>query len=177
MSSLIKEIKTIWEFEGGIVFEQFVRWDGARTSFEEIRKNMANAKGYVFKRLKRFLVLDNDTRIFIPVKEIPHILPDRTGVLVIFEEKPSKLNCSEEACFFECPNNAAIYNADGSLRFQLQSPYGIGSYIGAVHHTVLQDYPDSLGVLVGSIGHQPEWLCSIDSNSPKLIPTGKWIRY
>ncbi|MGF6668791.1 hypothetical protein [Pseudomonas monsensis] len=177
MKQLIKEVRTIWEFEGGAGFEQFVRWDGTRTSFDEIKKSMANTKNLALKGFKRLLILDDDVEISIPVEEIPHILSNRTGVLVIFEEKPTKLSCSIAPWFFECPNNAAIYNADGSLRFQLQSPYGIGSYIGAVHHSASQNYPESLGVLVGSLGHQPEWLCSIDPNSPKLIPTGKWVRY
>lgn len=177
MSYLIDEVRTRWEFDSGLLFEQYVRWDGECTSFDETKKNMVYAQKHVVVSFKRVLVLDDGAEVVIPINETPHILPDRTGVLVVFN-KVSPTSCSPEfPWFFNSPNNAAIYNADGSLRFQLQSAHGEGSYIGAVHYAPAPNHPDALGVLVGSVGHDPEWLYLVDPNNPKLIPTGKWIRY
>ncbi|WP_445178645.1 hypothetical protein [Pseudomonas sp. McL0111] len=177
MSYLIDEVRTRWEFDSGLLLEQYVRWDGECTSFDETKKIMVYAQKHVVVSFKRVLVLDGGAEVVIPINETPHILPDRTGVLVVFNKVPSASCCPESPWFFNFPNNAAIYNGDGSLRFQLQSAHGKGSYIGAVHYAPEPNHPDALGVLVGSVDHNPEWLYLVDPNNSKLIPTGKWIRY
>ncbi|MFJ2711180.1 hypothetical protein ACIOZM_09830 [Pseudomonas sp. NPDC087346] len=177
MTALINKIITVLELENGVVFERFVRWDGVRTCFEDIKKYILCSGKYEVIKRRQYLVLDNGAEVEIPVHEVLNLLPDRTGVLVVFAEEPSKFNCPEFPWFFNFPNNAAIYNADGSLRFQLQSSHGEGSYIGAVHYAAMPNNPDALGVLVGSVGHDPEWLYLVGPNSLKLIPTGKWVRY
>lgn len=177
MTQLISEVRTKWEFDDGVLFEQFVSWDGTSTNFNDTKNNVLYAQEHVVVRFERYLVLENGVELRLPVSDMPYILEDRTGVLVLFDEKPSKFDTPEFPWFFNCPDNAAIYNADGSLRFQLQSSHGIGSYIGAVHRTATPENPNALGVLVGTLGHDPEWLYLVDPDSPKLIPTGKWIRY
>jgi len=177
VTQLISEVRTRWKLDDGVVFEEFVRWDGACTSFDEQKNNMLYKQKHVVISFERLLVLDGGFEISIPVHETPYLLSDRTGVLVVFEQEPSKFNCPEAPWFFDFPNNAAIYNADGSLRFQLHNPEGEGSYIGAVHYAAMPNHPDALGVLVGTVGHDPEWLYLVDCNSPEIISTGKWIRY
>ncbi|MFJ2285192.1 hypothetical protein ACIOUF_02295 [Pseudomonas iridis] len=177
MNQLISEIRTKWEFDDGLLFEQFVRWDGACTSFDDTKNNMLYAQKHAVVRFERYLVFENGVELRFLVSEMPYILPDRTGVLVVFSEMPSKFGMSEFPWFFNYPNNAAIYNSDSSLRFQLKSAHGVGSYIGTVHYTAAPGNPNALGVLIGTVGHDPEWLYLVDPNNPDLIPTGKWIRY
>jgi len=177
VNQLISEIRAMWEFDDGLLFEGFRRWDGTSTSFEDTKRNLLYALEHVVVGFEQYLVLENGVEVRLPVHETAYILEDRTGVLVVFNEKPSKFSTPEFPWFFNCPNNAAIYNADGSLRFQLESTHGTGSYIGAVHDAATPENPNALGVLVGTLGHDPEWLCLVDPESPQLKPTGKWIRY
>lgn len=44
MSLLISEIRTKWEFDDGLLFEQFVSWNGACTSFEDTKNIMLYAQ-------------------------------------------------------------------------------------------------------------------------------------
>jgi hypothetical protein len=69
-------------------------------------------------RLANILVLDDGTRVLMDTCARPKILRDRSGVIVISDESDSNHSLRH----FEAPNNAAIYNADGTLRFQLISP-------------------------------------------------------
>ena len=177
MMQLISEVRTRREFDDGQLLEQFVRWDGVCTGFDELKKNMIYAQEHRVVSVKQVLVLNSGVEISMPVHERLNLLPDRTGVLVVFDKEPSKFSCPEAPWFFGFPNNAAIYNADGSLRFQLYNPEGENSYIGAIHTGAMPDHPDTLGVLVGTVGHDPEWLYLVDCNSPEIISTGKWIRY
>ncbi|VVM41358.1 hypothetical protein [Pseudomonas fluorescens] len=177
MNDLISEVRTRGEFEDGQTFDEFVRWDGVSTSFEEQKRNMIYAQEHKVIGVRKALLLDSGVEVDVPINDPLNILPDRTGVLVVFGQTPSKFGGHKAPWFFGFPNNAAIYNADGSLRFQLDTHAGQGSYIGAIHGRVISDNPETLGVLVGTVGHDPEWLYLVDPSSPKLIPTGKWIRY
>lgn len=177
MNKLINEIKSRYKLDDGSVVDEFVCWNGGRTSFDERKSNMLYMQRHSAVNFERRLILDGGNEVIIPVYEEPYFLSDRTGVLIVFDERPSKFGRQDAPWFFGFPHNAAIYNADGALRFQLENPHGAGSYIGAVHYAVTPNNPPALGVLVGAVGHDPEWLYLVDPNSPKLIPTGKWIRY
>ncbi|HEX4552165.1 hypothetical protein [Pseudomonas sp.] len=177
MTVLINKVVTVVELDDGVVFERFVSWDGGCTSFEDVRKYILySEKRSVIKR-RQFLVLEGGVEVDIPILEVLNILPDRTGFLVVFEKEPSRFSVPVAPWFFSYPDNAAVYNSDGSLRFQLHNIYGQDGYIGAMHSGAIPDHPDKFGVLVGTVGHEPEWLYLVDPNSPELIFTGKWIRY
>ncbi|WP_166217426.1 hypothetical protein [Pseudomonas atagonensis] len=177
MIDLVVRIKNVVVHADGTVFESFYDWQGNSTDFEV---EMAQFKyGHVSKvvELRTYIVSDKGSEVLFSAAGIPCILPDRTGVLVVFDEKPSSLDSPDAPWFFAYPHNAAIFNVDGTLRFQLYNPNGKGSYIGAIHSGAMPEHPDTLGVLIGTVGHEPEWLYLVDSETPKLIPTGKWIRY
>jgi hypothetical protein len=70
------------------------------------------------KEIETALMLDDGTYIPLSFTELAHILPDRTGVLVIFT--PGRYTRPDGSDVFPSPNNAAIYNADGSLRCQVR---------------------------------------------------------
>jgi hypothetical protein len=89
------------------------------------------------------LELSDDTRTILSTTEIAHILPDRTGVLVLFDSnKPAPAR----SVHFVAPNNAAIFNADGSLRFQLKNPWGEEGTFRAVVQNHRSDGSVELGV-------------------------------
>lgn len=179
MTALINAIQKFIHCSDGTVFSEKRSLRNNSIDFEAWAFERKHIERYPIVSIKQLLILDDDREIPIPMHEVLVILPDRTGVLAIFGQEPSKFSESKvNPWFFEFPNNAAIYNADGSLRFQLKIPLGIGDYIGVVHTgTMPNKYKDNLGVLVGTIGHDPEWLCAVDPNDPYLIATGQWVRY
>ena len=64
--------------------------------------------------------------------DLPHLLPNRTGVLIVFA---SSTPLPHASVHFLPPHNAAVINADGSLRFQLKNPCGDeGSFRTVVSH-------------------------------------------
>jgi hypothetical protein len=121
--------------------------------------------------------LEDEERIRLPFKTLPWILPDRTGVLVWFEE--GEYTNPDGTDVFPKPNNAAIYNADGSLRFQLRFPVGdCSGRIGGVHSGSMPDrFKGMMGVVAGSAHGTPEWVYAVDPNNPELIPTEQWVRW
>lgn len=177
MIGLIKEVVVKVVYSDGLVFERCTDWQGGGADFDELRRHSVRLKQYPAIKVENFIVCESGERVFLPVYETLHILPDRTGVLVIFDRTPSKFCSGQAPWFFGYPHNAAIYNADGSLRFQLKNPAGESSYIGGVHTGAIPDKPNALGVLVGDVEHEPEWLYMVDFDNPELKKTGKWIRY
>ncbi|WP_166217423.1 hypothetical protein [Pseudomonas atagonensis] len=177
MIDLVACVRTEVMHADGTVFERYYDWQGGRTAFEV---EMAQAKHVDVSEVvekKTYIVSDSGSEVLFFAAGIPYILPDRTGVLVVFKEKPHRFSSAEAPWFFSYPHNAAIYNGDGTLRFQLYNPEGEGSYIGAIHTGVMPEHTDTLGVLMGTVGHEPEWLYLVDPDASKLIATGKWIRY
>ena len=114
----------------------------------------------------------------MPFTDFAWILPDRTGVVVIF--KQGSYVHPDGSDVFALPNNAAIFNADGTLRFQLKVPQDAVTHrIAAMHSgAMLGNYKDMMGVIIASHPEaEPEWVYAIDLNSPELIRTGQWVRY
>ena len=103
------------------------------------------------------------------------MLADRTGVVVIFDR--GTYTYPDGSDIFSKPNNAAIFNADGSLRFQLVLPHG--DRIAAMHGGAMPEKFDGmLGVLMATHPDSPpEWAFAVDPNSPQLIETRQWVRY
>lgn len=64
------------------------------------------------------LQLEDLQQVRLPFSELAWILPDKTGVLVIFRSRSYTRPDGQDV--FPAPNNAAIYNADGSLRCQVK---------------------------------------------------------
>ena len=123
------------------------------------------------------LWLTDGRQIKLPFNALPWMLPDRTGVVVLFES--GEYTHPDGSDVFPAPNNAAIYNADGSLRFQLRFPVGdFSGRIGGIHPgSMPARFKDMIGVVAGSTQGPPEWAYAIDPNSPELIPTGQWVRW
>lgn len=120
---LISQIVTIWQGGDGAIAE-FIE-DGspldAMDRFERVRALPAPAK-----EIGTYLLLEDGARFKLPFcRGRAYILPSRTGIAVVFwrGEYLNKDGSDE----FPVPNNAAVFNADGSLRFQLENPHGQGT--------------------------------------------------
>ena len=129
--------------------------------------------------VETYVELEDGTKVSFKFDEIARIIPDRTGVLVIFE--PGSYTHPDGTDVFPAPNNAAIYNADGSLRFQLRIPLGhIVDRIAAIHGgaIVSPKFKDMMGVLIATDKRgPPEYVYVIDPSQPELISTGQWVRW
>ncbi|MDM7943957.1 MAG: hypothetical protein QUV35_15140 [Hydrogenophaga sp.] len=130
------------------------------------------------------LLLEDDRLITLPFNDFAWILPNRTGVLVIF--KPGSYTHPDGNDIFPCPNNAAIYNADGSLRCQVRfasgpersAPYVIDrTFTRTITHQTLPigrrgdpiDPPIvQFGVLVGTREHPPESFYVLNTETGEL---------
>lgn len=169
-SSLVEKTGLMKRGANGV--EAIVFVDGDSRSGDE-RWAEVKALPYPKTELGSEIWLENGERIRLPFNALPWILPDRTGVLVLFE--PGEYTHPDGTDVFPKPNNAAIFNADGSLRFQLRFPQGDHSgRIGGVHSGHVNGM---LSVVAGSTQGVPEWLYAVDPNNPELIPTGQWVRW
>lgn len=77
------------------------------------RRNLEYPKGEV----ESFLILTEGARVTLPFCGIAYRIPDHTGVVAIFE--PGQYLNAQGEDMFPRPHNAAIFNADGSLRCQV----------------------------------------------------------
>ncbi|TAK99769.1 MAG: hypothetical protein EPO09_00625 [Aquabacterium sp.] len=95
------------------------------------------------------------------------ILVDKSGVLVVYSKEPSHL---DKDFYLPPPHNAAIFNADASLRLTLANPNeGKGWYIHSAH----QEKANEIGVNVTNDEEWPDLLyCRLDEVGCKLIDTG-----
>lgn len=118
-------------------------------------------------RLANILVLDDGTRVSMDTCASPSILRDRSGVIVISDESDN----SQWLRHFDAPNNAAIYNADGTLRFQLISPEQGGNWY--IEYTAENPRDGQLGFLITN-GIDPDLhFCAYDGtpNLSKILFT------
>ena len=132
--------------------------------------------------LEKKIIYEDDSEYILPIAENIHVLSDRTRFLIIFSEKPSKLSQnSEYPMFFLRPNNATIYNADGSLRHQLIVPDDLmnqgklGKEGWYIHSTYYADFPHlkGFGVMVTNDHNWPALCFCLYDGTPNLV----WTRY
>lgn len=95
------------------------------------------------------------------------MLADRSGVLVVYPKEPSPI---DRDFYLPPPHNAAIFNADASLRLTLLNPNERkGWYIHAAHREKMNE----IGVTVTNDQRWPELLyCRLDEAKGRLIDTG-----
>ena len=170
--------------------------------------NRDQTKDFVIpmKHLGCNLYLSDENITFLKVNDIPEILPDQSGVLVIFI---AKSRTGEGFYYNPPPSNAAIYNADGSLRGYLTVPESLnirkepyqfygkeqpnisdttskfyngnydGYYIGGLHggESIYPEFKKMLRVLVGCGNSPPEMVYAVDPDRMILIYTHQVIRW
>lgn len=121
------------------------------------------------------ITLENGKSTCLNYPMLASILPDREGVLGIFP----KGWCVDKtgADVFAQPNNAAIFNADGSLRFQLEALDKTVHHIALAHGALEGQFLGMMGVNVAFDElHPPEQIFAVDPLSPVLIPTSMKVR-
>ncbi|RCS56521.1 hypothetical protein [Parvibium lacunae] len=148
------------------------------------------------KWLETFFLLDDGTRISLPVHAIPKRLPDRSGVVVVFSiDQQGQTTDALPADFpdVHAPHNAVIFNADGSLRCVINQRTKRGAYIqqtstdvithksGRYGQVLSENYLEPIikfGVLVGEyLNDSPDWFYELDPSTGDLIGTPTWKRY
>jgi hypothetical protein len=173
MSSLVNMVIGLWRGADGkvaeVVYEQRGELTGpsSRESVHALKPPRAH--------FQTAIEHDDNSRVLLPVDEIAHILPDKTGVLVIFDRNRQP---PEGLTYCPPPNNAAIFNADGSLRFQLQNPFGVWGSFRAALHNRRADGVIELGVRVCPSDYPAcETVYVVDGSTPDLskqLP--RWVR-
>lgn len=138
MRALIKKITLTWDVGNGKQIE--VTYDGEGKNVYENSK-ILQSFSRPFKEIKKSIYLQSNEVIDFWIDGAPNILPDKSGFLVIFGG-----NMDSEFFCVPPPNNAAIFNADGSLRFLLKNPHGEQGHFRAVTNTTAKDGSPALGV-------------------------------
>jgi hypothetical protein len=172
VSSPVREVVGTWKGADGEVAE--VCYDGPSFDAMEAFKPLDKLLKPLTK-VSMQMNLDDGTSVDLPFRTIAYMLPDRSGVIAIFE--PGQYTHPDGTDVFPKPNNAAIFNADGSLRFQLMLPYG--DRIAAFHGgNMPEKFSGMVGLLMAeSPRSQPEWVYAVDPNSPTLIDVRQWVRW
>jgi len=169
---LVKQTATVWQGADGATFD--VIEDGSPLSAMTLRAGLDDLVSPM-QKIMSYMLLDDGSKVRLPFIEITCIIPDRTGIIAIFN--PGQYLKPDGTDFFSYPNNAAIFNADGRLRFQLECDYG--HRIAAFHSGSMKpQYKGMMGVLMATHADSPpEWVYAVDPTSPKLIRTGQWVRW
>ena len=172
MSALVSKVVGLWRGADGKTAE--VAYEGSDKSGPE---NWATVYALIAPRInyQTAIELDEGVRILLPTNEIGHVLPDRSGVLVLFKaDRAPQGNLMHHLP----PNNAAIFNADGSLRFQLQNPFGASGSFRAALRNRRSDGVVELGVRVCPMSYPVcETVYVLDGSTPdisKQLP--RWVR-
>ena len=114
MSSLIKQVGILYQGAKGKRAEWIV--DGSPVDAMEASREV-DALVPPLGKIESFLILTDGTRVTLPFCGIAYRIPDHTGVVAIFE--PGQYLNTQGEDMFPRPHNAAIFNADGSLRCQV----------------------------------------------------------
>lgn len=144
MNGLVNRVIGLWQGEDGQLAEVVYEGDDSQSGSERWRA-VDGLKAPCI-RLRTRLELSDGQRVILPIDEIAHILPDRTGVLALFDEGRVSLDASDDLLNCSPPDNAAVFNADGSLRFRLKNPAGKDGRFRAVVSLSLADGTRGLGV-------------------------------
>ena len=131
--------------------------------------------------LEKKIIYSDGNECILPVVESIHVLSDCKSFLIIFDETPSRLSKKiDYPWFFSRPNNAAVYNSDGSLQHQLIVPEDLmnlgktGKEGWYIHSTYYADFPNmkGFGVMVTNDHHWPELCFCLYDGTPNLVLTG-----
>jgi len=175
MTRLIRTVVGVWQGSDGATAD--VVYDGDEFDAMERRQPLTGLKGPK-KKIAMYLRLQDESIAWLPFVASVHLLSDRTGVVAIFE--PGQYTKPDGTDHFPAPNNAAIFNADGTLRFQLMVPRdALADRIAAFHSgSMPPQFAHNMGVLIATHADAPpEWAYAVDPNNPELIPTRQWVRY
>lgn len=131
---------------------------------------------------EQIILYEDGTSFILPINNVINVLADKTTFLVIYGEQPNKFSkIKENPWFFTPPNNAAIYNSDGSLKFQLIIPREADGDIIYQVAGSSRKYPTFTTVILNNTNHDNNigWysLYAINPNEAVLIPTGETIKF
>lgn len=168
---IISEVFQISKYNDDSVFECMVF---PHLDFECLSKENLRCVDKLLKYEKK-IVYEGGGEYILPISDVINVMSDRFGFLVLFNENPARFSKEKEfPWFFERPNNAAIYNSDGSLRHQLIVPEQFKQQGWYIHSTYYADFPNmkGFGVMVTNDHHWPELCFCLYDGTPNLVLTG-----
>lgn len=77
------------------------------------------------KKIAVYIEMSDGSRVRLPFLQMAEILPNGGGVVAVFA--PGQYLSDEGFDKFSPPDNAAVFNLDGSLRFVVRNPFGAGT--------------------------------------------------
>lgn len=131
------------------------------------------------EKSEKKIIYEDGSEFILPISESVEVLPDRTGFMVIYGKEPSGLSKEKKyPWFFEQPSNAAIYNADGSLRCQIKSPWKDGYFLSFEQPSMKSPNLPSIILNHEDNPHDNSFydLYAVDINTGVLLKTGQQIR-
>lgn len=177
---MMKKIKDVFQLvkyqDATFYFMEFPVYDSSTLS-EHFFRSPDNILKY-----ERKITYEDGSEYVLPIADTIHVLPDRMGFMVIYDNKVSSFSkVTEYPWFFDKPNNAAIYNADGSFRFQLTIPNNRYDEYFYMVQGCSEKYPSLLCVILQS-DKQPNnsgfyKLYAVNPSQAEIIYTGEVIRF
>lgn len=140
MTSKVNQILIAWEVNDGRRFE--IIYEGEGENILQDRKVLDPFPRPLIKA-QTTLKLDDGSRVVLKIDSLPYLLPDRSGVFAVFS---AEMPAQGGTIYYPPPNNAAILNADGSLRFWIKNPAGDQGIFRAAVSLLLPDGSKGLGV-------------------------------
>jgi hypothetical protein len=148
--------------------------------FDTSKAKLIHSKFAEVEKIEKKIIYEDGSEFILPISEIMEVLPDRSGFMVIYGKTPSRFSKEKnDPWFFDRPNNAAIYNANGSLRCQIKNPWKDG-YIFSFEQPSMK-YPNLPSVILDYDGnpHDSSFydLYAIDIKTGELLETRQQIRW
>lgn len=172
----MKKIKQIYEFgfyDDGYKFEYMLYPD---RDFPNSHKKLMHSTEHTLLNIQEKIIYEDGSEYVLPVSDLIDVLADHQSFLIRYFEEPSKFSKEKSyPWFFARPNNAAIYNSDGSLRHQLIWTDDLENKNNwYIYSTYYADFPNlkGWGVMVTSDHFNPSLNFCLYDGTPNLIWTG-----
>lgn len=173
---MIKHVVQTTQYDDNKTFEYI---EYPELDFETSKAKLIHSRYAKVIKSEKKIIYEDGSEFVLPISESIEVLPDQTGFMVIYGKEPSGLSKEKKyPWFFDQPSNGAIYNADGSLRRQIKSPWKDG-YIFSFAQSSMK-YPNLPSVILDHEDnpHDSSFydLYAVDINTGVLLKTGQQIR-
>lgn len=174
MNTKVRVVSNLWLGSNGI--QAAVPVEGELTEDALSRRAKVLALPEPRRLLGCVFLLDDGEEVVVNAPMLPALLPDRSGVLGVFPPGWYVSNTAEDV--FKRPNNAAVFNSDGTLRFQIKVGSESIHHIALVYGMLDGKFSGMLGLHAASAEHRPpEQIYALNPEDPQLISTLRTVRF
>ena len=147
--------------------------------FEASKAKLIHSQYAEVEKSEKKIIYEDGSEFILPISEIMEVLADRSGFMVIYGRVPSRFSKEKKyPWFFDRPNNAAIYNANGNLRCQIQNPWKDGYIFSFAQPSI--KYPNLPSVILDYEDNPYDSsfydLYAVDTKTGELLETRQQIR-